>query len=116
MQVLQNSFLRQWNGTSILQTIHIPNWVKQLVWWWTHPSNLRESIPIVPPSPEVVTSDASQGGWGPHYLDQVAQGQWHFRAQGIVSNILELRAAFQALLAVAPLLEGKSVLIRMDNK
>ena len=116
MRTLQNAFLRQWNGTSMSQSIRIPDWVKHSLWWWTHHPNLRRFRPIVPPSPEIVTTDASQRGWGAHYQDHAVQGRWHFPAQGVVSNVLELRAAFQALLAFAPLLRGKSVLLRIDNK
>lgn len=38
-----------------------------------------------------------------------------FLPQGIVSNILELRAAFQALLAFSSFLTRRIVLLRMDN-
>ena len=62
---------------------------------------------IVPPSPEAAASDASQQEWRAHYPDQVAQGQWHFRTQGIGSNILKLRAASQVLRTFATLLRGE---------
>ncbi|XP_077306677.1 ubiquitin-conjugating enzyme E2 U isoform X1 [Lithobates pipiens] len=116
MRTLQNSFLKQWNGVSMHQTIVISRSVKRSVWWWTHQNNLEKYKPIVPPDPEVVTSDACQSGWGGHYQDLAVQGQWQFQALGVVSNILELRAAFHALTAFTSLLSGKSVLIRMDNK
>lgn len=89
------------------QQILINKTVKQSVWWWTRVLSLKRHQPIVPPQLEIITSDASLQGWGAHYRDHAAQGRWHFQPQGIVLNILELRAAFQALLAFSPFLGGK---------
>lgn len=96
-RTFQNSFLRQWNGSSLNQWIMINPAVKKSAWWWTQISTLTRSRPIVPPIPEIMTTDASLQVWGAHY-QQGAQGRWSFHPQGIVSNILELRAAWQALL------------------
>lgn len=71
---------------------------------------------IVPPPQEVVTSNASMEGWGAHFRYQTFQGLWPFESQDIVLNILEMRAAFQALAAFGPFLRGKGVLLRLDNK
>lgn len=83
----------------MLQPILSHKAVKQPIWYWTHAQNLRRFRHIVPPLQEVVTSDASMEGWEAHFQDQAVQDRWPFQSQSIISNILELRAAFQALLA-----------------
>lgn len=64
----------------------------------------------------MVTSDTSTEGWGAHFWDHAVQGHWPFKTQDVVSNIQEMRGAFQALLAFSPFLREKEVLLRMDNK
>lgn len=114
-RVFQNAFLSQWNGSSMKQRIFTSQAVKRSAWWWTRVSNLTHCRPIVPPLPEIATTDASLQEWGAHYQHHVTQGRWSFRPQGIVSNVLELRAAWQAILTFRPFLAGSSVLLRMDN-
>lgn len=63
----------------------------------------------------VVTSDASAMGWGAHCNGHLAQGRWKNKKRE-VSNIIELRAAFQALKAFQDQIRGASVTIQMDNK
>lgn len=46
---------------------------------------------------------------------EVSQGRWNSPFLRIVSNILELRVAFQALLAFHHLTRRSSVLLRLDN-
>lgn len=48
-------------------------------------------------------------------LDHVAQGNLPFCAMEIMSNILELRTPFQALLAFQREVQGKALLLQMDN-
>lgn len=60
--------------------------------------------------------DANLEGLGAHYQQQVAQGCWAFNPQRIVSNTLEFRASMHALLTFGPALEGKRVLLHLDNK
>lgn len=91
---LQASFLRQWDGWSMSQLIRIPEEARLSLRWWTHPDNLSRCKQIVTLHQEVVTSDASLEGWGAHYLHYAAQGRWPFKTKDVVSNILEMKAAF----------------------
>lgn len=113
---LQASFLCQWDGWSMSQSIRISEEARLSLRWWIHPGNLSRCKQIVTLHQEVVTSDASLEGWGAHYLHYAAQGRWYFRTRDVVSNVLEMKAAFQALLAFSSLLRGKQVLIQMDNR
>ena len=63
----------------------------------------------------IVTSDASNTGWGGHCDAEMAQGRRDFQSRQLVSNILELRAAFQALLAFSHIVHGTSVVLKLDN-
>lgn len=111
----QKGFLQQWDSSSQVQRIHLTPTMRTSLLWWLQGKNLRNHHSIIPISWVTLTSDASNRGWGAHCLSEVAQGQWIVPAQGIVSNILELRAAFQALLSFYHLIEGSSVMLRLDN-
>lgn len=113
---LQASLLKQWNGVSLSQPIVVQKEIKQSLWWWTRLNNLKRCRHIVPLPQEIITSEASLKGWGAHYRHHAVQGLWTFRTQNVVSNILEMKAAFQALLAFSPLLRGKEVLLKLDNR
>lgn len=78
--------------------------------------DLKRCKHITPLLQEVITSDASLKGWGAHYHYYAVQGRWTFKTQNVVSNILEMKAAFQVLLAFSPLLRGKEVLLKLDNR
>lgn len=83
--------------------------------WWLQLENLCNCHSILPITWITVTTDASNRGWGAHCLTEVAQGSWDFPSWVTVSNILELWAAFQALMAFRHLTTGASVLLRLDN-
>lgn len=67
------------------------------------------------PTPWVTTMDDSDVDWGTLCLSEIAQGRWNFPAHGIVLNILELRAAFQALQVFCHLTSGSLVMLILDN-
>lgn len=48
-------------------------------------------------------------------MGQMAQGQWLVLQRGTMSNVLKLRAAYQALLAFQHLIRKNSVLMWPDN-
>lgn len=114
MRPFQKGFLLQWSGDKS-QRICISQTMRGSLLWWLQKENLRRCHSILPITWITVTSDASERGWGAHCLAEVAQGSWDFPARRLVSNILELRAAFQALLAFRHLIAGTSVLLRLDN-
>lgn len=112
----QQGFLSQWRRRSLSQEILITMSMKSSLWWWTRPPNLQNHCHLGPISWITLTSDASRLGWGAHFRDQLIQGKWQFNAEDVVSNILELRAAWKAISHLAPHLKGNSLLLRMDNR
>ena len=92
----------------------------EVVFW---EENFRNTgYPIWSPSPktEVLTySDASDSGWGGFAVQiggQVAVGSWSVDESNKSSTFRELRATGLVLKSFAPLLRGKEVLHRTDNK
>lgn len=93
LRTFQVGFLSQWKKDRLEQRILITPTMKSSLWWWTRPSNLLLHCPLGPIPWTVLTTDASQLGWGANYQDQLVQGRWQFNATEVVSNTLELRAA-----------------------
>ena len=83
---------------------------------------VNTGYPIWSPSlkPEVLTySDASDSGWGGFAVQvggKVAVGNWSVDESSKSSTFRELRATGLVLKSFAPLLRGKEVLHRTDNK
>lgn len=116
LRTFQRGFLSQWNRSSLSQKILITCSMISSLWWWTRPHNLLNYCHLGPISWTTLTSDASCLGWGAHFTSQLVQGKWQFNSEGMVSNILEIRAAWMAMSHLAPSLRGKSILLQMDNK
>lgn len=85
---------------------------RSLLLWLLKKLNCHSIAPI---NWITITADASSKGWSAHCLSEIAQGQWSFPSQGVVTHVLELRAAFGTLLAFHHLTIGASVLLRLDN-
>lgn len=115
MRPFQRGFLRQWDSADLNQRVHITSSMRAGLHWWLRKENLLVCHSLAPTAWVVVTSDASSRGWGAHCLSEMAQGRWEFPTWKVVSNVLELRAAFQALQAFAHLIRGKAVMLRLDN-
>lgn len=111
----QQEFLRQWVPEASSQKIRLTDEMRADMSWWADPRNLRCRISLARPVWVVIESDASTWGWGAVCQNQVAQGQWQVPSRHLVSNVLELRAAFQALLAFKDVIVGKAVLLKLDN-
>lgn len=62
-----------------------------------------------------ITTDASLLGWGAHSRADLAQGQWTHSEQQQTINFLELRAICLGFLHFQSKVEGKHVLLLMDN-
>jgi hypothetical protein len=69
---------------------------------------------------EVVTTDASLTGWGAHWRDKTAGGNWsvEWEQKGFNQQIArkELMAIYLALKTFAKDLQGKSIVLRVDNQ
>jgi hypothetical protein len=118
MRFLQLDLLRQWKPKK-----DPPSKVvllgeasrSDLIWWSCH-SNLQEGSLIWIPHPQAtVITDASEWGWGAHYVDKTIQGQWTPQDRQHHINYLELKAVFLALQAWGPYLRRSRVLLRSDN-
>ena len=70
----------------------------------------------LPSRRELVTTDASQTGWGAVWRRRTVQGRWLPAIAGEHINALELRAVGLALERFLPVLQGRHVLIRSDNR
>ena len=92
----------------------------EVVFWEKNFCNTGYPIWSPSPKPEVLTySDASDCGWGGFAVQvggQVAVGSWSVDESSKSSTFRELRATGLVLESFAPLLRGKEVLHRTDNK
>ena len=68
-----------------------------------------------PPHSLVLTSDASQSGWGATLPPHRVSGTWSLEDSLVHINSLELKAVFLALKSLEGLVAGQSLLIRSDN-
>ncbi len=83
---------------------------------WTDLAFLRAGVPLEQVSRHtVVTTDASNTGWGATCNGQAASGLWTGPRLLWHINCLELWAVHLALRQFRPLLLGKHVLVRTDN-
>ena len=94
---------------------------EDLEWWITtlkrrHYNNLRN-----PPITIVITSDASKQGWGGTYRNLITKkklktnGIWTKQESLHHINLLELKAAFFTMQALASNVRSTSLKVRMDN-
>lgn len=84
---------------------------------WRRRKYLTQGVPLgaIPSRREVVTTDASQIGWGAVWQRQTARGRWSPQQKRQHINVLELRAVLLALRHFLPALVGRHVLVRSDN-
>ena len=112
----QVAFLAQWKRLHLSQKISLSASTIRSLHWWTDATILSKSHHLGSSSWITITSDASGQGWGAYCGETRVQGRWPFPTNGIVSNILEIRAAFQALLALTSIIKGQRVLLCLDNR
>ena len=84
---------------------------------WRREAFLSRGVPLgsIPSRREVVTTDASLGGWGAVWQCRTVRGLWSPSQQTLHINVLELQAVWCALRHFLPYLSGKHVLVRTDN-
>ena len=119
MRPLQLHFLRFFTPLLDSQSKLIPMSpeIKVLCAAWASPVRLLEGKPFspTPPTPLVLTSDASQSGWGATLPPHRVSGTWSLEDSLVHINSLELKAVFLALESLEGLVAGQSLLIRSDN-
>ena len=118
MRPLQLHFLRFFTPLLDSQSKLIPMSpeIKVLCAAWASPVRLLEGKPFSPPPHSLVlTSDASQSGWGATLPPHRVSGTWSVEDSLVHINSLELKAVFLALKSLEGLVAGQSLLIRSDN-
>lgn len=63
---------------------------------------------------EIITTDASESGWGAVWRETQVQGQWNASLRGARINLLEVDAVFRTLIHFLHLLQEKQVMIQSD--
>lgn len=116
LRYFQMGFLAQWKKQRLSQTILLTGAMRRSLHWWTLPENLSKPRHLGSLFWITVMSDASGQGWGAHCGETRIQGRWSCSTQGVVSNILEMRATFLALTSLASQIRGQRVLLRLDNR
>ena len=83
---------------------------------WQDPRFLTSGIPLRTFQVEfMIFTDASKQGWGAHMGDSQISGTWTHTDRKLHINCLELKAVISALQHWAPMLQGRQVMIAMDN-
>jgi hypothetical protein len=89
--------------------------IKEIQWWKDNITNWNGRAIILKPPQRVVTSDASELGWGGWTEDQETQGFWSVMERKYSNNVRELLAGKNSLQAFESTISGKVVLLQMDN-
>ncbi|XP_073732565.1 uncharacterized protein [Misgurnus anguillicaudatus] len=84
---------------------------------WGMREYLMQGVPLgsIPSRREVITTDASQEGWGAVWQCRTVRGCWSPLQQQQHINVLELQAVFFGLQHFLPEVAGRHVLVRTDN-
>ena len=85
---------------------------------WTSPVRLLDRKPFLPPPPLslVLTSVASQSGWGATLLRRRVSDTWSLEESLVLINSLELRAVFLALKFLEVYVSGQSLLVSFGQR
>ena len=93
-----------------------PSHLREHLLWWIDPVNLHKGqvMELLPPEATLFT-DASQEGWGAHFLHHSARGQWSPVHLSQHINVLEMRAVLEAIYAFQSHIQDKSIVLASDN-
>ena len=86
--------------------------------WWTQPHNIRRGMAIQPPEPQVhILTDASQEGWGGHWVETERRvaGKWRAHQCQRHINWLEMKAIHLVIQLWCVHLTNQTVLLECDN-
>ncbi|XP_068136523.1 tyrosine-protein kinase RYK isoform X1 [Hyperolius riggenbachi] len=116
-RVLQSWMLSKWNKQqdTLDNTVTVEPHIKDSLRWWQTSQHLTQgrlwSIPIQ----KILTTDASQTGWGAHVNKVQVQGLWNHSMAEQSSNFRELMAVKMAIMSTMHLLESCHVQVQSDN-
>ena len=101
---------------SMDKVIPIPKSLHPHLKWWLEESNVLRGPPLDPlkHAPQLFT-DASKEGWGAHFNEHTARGDWSLPERELHIIFLELKAVFLALRKFQSLCQSNVVLIATDN-
>ena len=117
MRWIQFCLQSQWNRRlPMSKEITFPQSLVPCLRWWLDRNNTLLGVPFKAPIPHLVlTTDASNLGWGGHIDDMKTSGLWETAVESEHINMLELRAVFRSLTFFRTLVRNKTVLVQSDN-
>ena len=86
----------------------------EISWWLSKVQQAKKMILVEPPS-AILTTDASEAGWGAVYEGKTTGGRWSYAECSNHINVLELRAIFFGLKSFFNLSGKCHVRIKCDN-
>ena len=88
----------------------------QEIRWWLHNAHEQNGKPIrAPPVDVVMSSDASDSGWGALIESNVVSGMWYPQQSQLHINIREMLAVKLGLQGLATHITNRHILIQVDN-
>ena len=118
MRPLQNWFIRRFPHDRNAHRYHltIPAEIVASLHWWTVTDNLLQGLPFAPTPPaHILTTDASEAGWGAHCGHLRTQAPWSATEAKWHINRLELLAVQKALYTFRDYLRDSHVQVLTDN-
>ncbi|XP_064415363.1 mitochondrial import receptor subunit TOM5 homolog isoform X3 [Latimeria chalumnae] len=115
---IQRHLHQRWSQLrgSLLDPVQITDSLRTSLVSWQDAHYLCAGVAFVPEEPTLIlTTDASQQGWGAFLGSEVVQGLWCEEESRLHINLLELRAVHFALAHLLHKVRGSVVLLRTDN-
>lgn len=114
---LQLQILHTWDrkNCNLDQDFFLSDETRGSLQWWLIEGNLQVGVPWRKVGLKILTTDASQTGWGAHIGHHYFQGHWGPHMKSRSSNFRELAAILRGIQEARDLLTGFHVQIRSDN-
>lgn len=118
MRPIQIHLLSFWRPSSQSLNVQVPvtAHLKSHLRWWLDTAHITQGKSLEHWKTTIVmTTDASNKGYGGHVNGQMFQGTWSEKEKNLHINCLEMEAVIKCLVHFLHLLENQCVLIRCDN-
>ncbi len=104
------------NRDKVTKNIPLSPPVLEALQFWSDPSRLVEGVPLwFVPASQILTTDASNHGWGAVLDGRKCAGTWTHRVSLLHVNLLETMAVLRALQSFRRLLHPGVLLVQTDN-